>query len=168
VGYGLWIWGRIAREFDDRAWNTPAQVFAAPLELYVGRQLTAGELALELQRLGYGPVAGRIGPGLFRRNGNALDVGRRAYVYDGENVPEQILHIEFRNERISALEDDARNAVPIAQFEPLLIGNIFAAHGEDRLILTPAEVPDASRHRRPSHDARGARERSRGRHRARR
>jgi penicillin-binding protein 1B len=141
LGYGLWVWGRIAREFDDRAWNTPAQVFAAPLELYVGRQITAGELALELQRLGYGPVSGRVGPGLFRRAGNALDVGRRAFVYDGQSVAEQVLHIEFRNERISALEDGARNAVPIAQFEPLKIGNIFAAHGEDRLILTPEEVP---------------------------
>ena len=104
----LWVWGRIAREFDDRAWNTPAQVFAAPLELYDGRQLSAADVTLELQRLGYGPVAGRVGPGLFRRNGSTIDVGRRAFVYDGESVPEQVLHIEFRNERIAALEDGAR------------------------------------------------------------
>jgi penicillin-binding protein 1B len=142
AAYGLWVWGRIAREFDDRAWNTPARVFAAPLELYDGRQLTAADLTVELQRLGYGPVSGGVGPGLFRRSGNAIDVGRRAFVYDGESVPEQIVHIEFRNERISALEDGAGNAVPLAQFEPLLIGNIFATHGEDRLILTPEQVPE--------------------------
>ena len=49
AAYGAWVWGRIAREFDDRAWNTPAQVFAAPLDLHVGRRLTAQELAAELQ-----------------------------------------------------------------------------------------------------------------------
>jgi penicillin-binding protein 1B len=141
IGYGLWVWGRIAREFDDRAWNMPARVFAAPLELYVGRRLTAGELAVELQRLGYGPVSGRVGPGLYRRDRNAIEIGRRAFVYDGGAEPEQTLRIEFRNERIGALTDGARNALPIAQLEPLLIGNIFAAHGEDRLILTPGEVP---------------------------
>ena len=49
--------------------------------------------------------------------------------------------IQFRDERISALEDDAGTAVAVAQFEPLLIGNIFPTHGEDRLILTPEQVP---------------------------
>ena len=99
------------------------------------------EVALELQRLAYGPVAGRVGPGLFRRNGSTIEVGRRAFVYDGESVSSQILRIEFRDERISALEDDAGTAVAVAQFEPLLIGNIFPTHGEDRLILTPEQVP---------------------------
>ncbi len=141
VAYGVWVWGRIAREFDERAWNVPARVFAAPLQLYVGRQLAADELVLELQRLGYGPVSGSVGPGLFRRGRNAIDVGTRAFVYDGRDEPERTLHIEFRDERISSLTDGARNALAVAQLEPLLLGNIFAAHGEDRLILAPDEVP---------------------------
>ncbi len=142
AGYGLWVWARIAREFDDRAWNTPAQVFAAPLEVYDGRQLSAADMTVELRRLGYGPVRGAVGQGLFRRTGNTIDVGRRAFFYDGESVPEQLLHIEFRNERIDSLEDVAGNAVPIAQFEPMLIGNIFPTHGEDRIILAPEQVPE--------------------------
>jgi penicillin-binding protein 1B len=142
VAYGAWVWGRIAREFDDRAWHMPARVFAAPLQLYVGRQLTADELAVELQRLGYGPVSGRVGTGLFRRDRSAIDIGRRAFVYDGHSEPEQILRVEFRNERISSIADGARNALAVAQLEPLVIGNIFAAHGEDRLVLSPEEVPE--------------------------
>jgi penicillin-binding protein 1B len=141
IAYGAWVWGRIAREFDDRAWNMPARVFAAPLELYVGRPLTADELVVELRRLGYGPVSGNVGPGYFRQVRNAIDIGRRAFVYDGHADPAQTLRVEFRNERISALADGTRNALAVAQLEPLLIGNIFAAHGEDRLILTPEEVP---------------------------
>jgi penicillin-binding protein 1B len=141
VAYGAWVWGRIAREFDDRAWNMPARIFAAPLQLYVGRQLTADELIVELQRLGYGPVSGRVGTGLFRRDRNAIDIGRRAFVYDSGREPEQILRVEFRNERISSLADGARNELAVAELEPLLIGNIFAAHGEDRLVLSPEEVP---------------------------
>jgi penicillin-binding protein 1B len=141
LAYGVWVWGRIAREFDDRAWNMPARVFAAPLELHVGRQLTASELALELQRLGYGPVSGRVATGLFRREGNTIEVGRRAFVYDGRAEPERSLRIEIRNDRIGSLTDGSRNALPIAQLEPLLIGNIFASHGEDRLVLSPGEVP---------------------------
>jgi penicillin-binding protein 1B len=136
------VWGRIAREFDDRAWNVPAQVFAAPVELYEGRKLSADDLAAELLRLAYGPVSGSIAPGFFRRNGNAIDVGRRAFDYDGERVPPETLHVEFRNGQISALEDGSGRTVPVARLEPLMIGNIFAAHGEDRIILTPGEVPE--------------------------
>ena len=44
LGYGTWVWWRITTEFDARAWTVPAQVYAAPLELYPGRQLTADDL----------------------------------------------------------------------------------------------------------------------------
>jgi penicillin-binding protein 1B len=141
LGYGVWVWWRIATEFDARGWSLPAQVYAAPLEIHDGRRLSADELTVELRRLGYGPVTGAVAPGLFRRRGNSVDVGRRAFVYDGDSVSAQTLHIEFRDGRIDALEDAAGSAVPIARFEPLLIGNIFPTHGEDRIILEPDEVP---------------------------
>ncbi len=110
------------------------QVFAAPMELYAGRQLTAGEVTLELQRLAYGPVAGRVAGRAY----SAATAAQSKWAgvplfYDGESVSSQILQIQFRDERISALEDDAGTAVAVAQFEPLLIGNIFPTHGEDRL-----------------------------------
>src|SRR5690606_22639796 len=59
----------------------------------------------------------------------------------GEHAAAATLHVEFRNGRITALADGAGRALPVAELEPLMIGNIFAAHGEDRIILTPNEVP---------------------------
>src|SRR5690606_16790826 len=141
LAYGAWVWGRIAREFDDRHWDLPAEVFAAPLELYQGLRLTADDLTRELRRLGYGPVSGRIAPGLFRRAGNTIDVHRRAFTYDGRSFPAQVLHLEFAAGRISALEDGDGNPLPIAELEPMLIGHLFSSHGEDRIILGPDEVP---------------------------
>ena len=141
LGYGAWVWGRIAREFDDRHWNIPAEVFASPLELYEGRRLSADDLTRELRRLGYGPVSGRIGPGLFRRDGNTIEVHRRAFTYDGGAFPEQVLHIELGGGRIAALEDGDGSSLPIAELEPMLIGHLFPSHGEDRIILGPDEVP---------------------------
>ena len=137
ASYGAWVWARIAREFDVREWRVPAQVFAAPLDIYAGRGLSAEDLVAELRRLGYGPVSGVVGPGLYRRYGNRIDVGRRAFMYEGEDVPEQTLRVEFASERIASVADGANRPVGIAQLEPLLIGNIFAAHGEDRIIVTP-------------------------------
>jgi len=141
LAYGAWVWGRIAREFDDRHWNLPAEVFASPLELYEGRRLTADDLTRELRRLGYGPVSGRIAPGLFRRTDDTIDVHRRAFTYDGRSFPEQVLHVELAGGRVSALEDGAGNRLALAELEPMLIGHLFPSHGEDRIILGPDEVP---------------------------
>jgi penicillin-binding protein 1B len=141
AGYGLWVWGRIATEFDHRDWKLPAEVFAAPLELYPGRILSADDLTLELRRLGYGPVSGRTGPGLFRRDGSSIEVTRRAFVYEGRSLPEQALRVRFSDGRISALTDAEGEPVSIVELEPMLIGHVFPYHGEDRIILTPEEVP---------------------------
>ena len=172
AGYGAWVWWRITREFDQRAWNMPAQVFAAPLELYAGRQLSANELvdgaAAARLRAGVGRARPRA---LFRRTGNVVDVRRRAFVYDGATVPEQALHVEIRGTRIS--EARGRRAHvhwAVAQLEPLLIGNIFPPHGEDRLDRRTGRgaaaadrdaqgrrgsaFRDAPRHRRARDDAR--------------
>jgi penicillin-binding protein 1B len=141
AAYGVWLWWRITTEFDARAWNVPAQVYAAPLELYEGRRLTADGIVQELRRLGYGPVAGSLAHGLFRREGNTVDVRRRAFFYDDATVPEQSLHIEVRNGRVAKLQDGDGGALGLARLEPMLIGNVFPTHGEDRLIVEPDEVP---------------------------
>ncbi|MBN1240087.1 MAG: penicillin-binding protein 1B [Gammaproteobacteria bacterium] len=142
AGYAGWLMWRITTEFDDRAWDLPAQVYASPLELYEGRRLGIEDLQLELQRLGYGPVAGRLGPGFFRRDGGTISLWRRAFVYDGRPVPEQLLRVELAGGRVESLEDGDGGPVAIAELEPLLIGSIFPTHGEDRIILAPDEVPE--------------------------
>src|SRR5690606_27219189 len=142
LAYGAWVWGRIAAEFDVRHWNLPAEVFASPLELYHGLRLSADDLTRELRRLGYGPVSGRIAPGLFRRAGDTIDVHRRAFTYDGSAFPDQVLHVELATGRIAALEDGDGNPLAIAELEPMLIGHLFPSHGEDRIILGPDEVPE--------------------------
>jgi penicillin-binding protein 1B len=42
---------------------------------------------------------------------------------------------------ITGLTDSKAQEVPIARFEPLLIGSIFPTHGEDRIVLQPSDVP---------------------------
>src|SRR2546430_4730421 len=42
---------------------------------------------------------------------------------------------------LESLRDSADRDVPVLRLEPLLIGSIFPIHGEDRIIVTPQEVP---------------------------
>lgn len=132
----------VTREFEQRGWDVPAQVYAAPLELYAGRRMSRDELVTELDRLGYRAGGALDAPGAYRVERGAVELHRRAFEHGADAEPAARLRVEVAGERIAAVEDAAGAQVPIAELEPLLIGSLFPAHGEDRIVLTPEEIPE--------------------------
>jgi penicillin-binding protein 1B len=134
----------IATQFEARRWDVPAQVYAAPLELYPGRTLGQPDLLAELRRLGYRERAASetsLTAGSFVVRGTRVDVAIRAFDHAGRHEPARGLVLEFEGRRIAALRQPNGEAVTLARLEPLKIGSLFAVHGEDRLILVPDEIP---------------------------
>ena len=66
IAYGGYLAWTATSEFEGRRWDIPAQVYAAPLELYAGRALSAEDLVAELKRLGYREDPRLQGPGTYR------------------------------------------------------------------------------------------------------
>ena len=62
----------VTRQFEGRRWTLPAQVYAEPLELYVGQSFGADTLEQELRRLGYSRVEAPKSAGTYRRRGNRI------------------------------------------------------------------------------------------------
>ncbi len=58
---------QVTKQFEGRRWTLPAQVYAAPLELYAGLQLSGPQLEDELERLQYREVPKLERPGTYRR-----------------------------------------------------------------------------------------------------
>lgn len=141
VLYVAWLDRVVVRQFEGRRWTLPAQVFAAPLELYVGAPLGQSEIEHELQRLRYraGGDAGQTGT--FHVSGSQLSVQLRAARFADESRPAMSLDIRFGPQGIEALRDGGGHALPVVRLDPMLIGSIFPSHGEDRIVLTPQEVP---------------------------
>jgi penicillin-binding protein 1B len=142
VLYAFFLAYRVTSEFDARNWDRPAQVYAAPLELYGGRRLSQEDFALELARLGYRETSAELTTGSFRRRGSVTEVETRTFDSAGEHFPEQYARIEFAGGAIAGITDSRSRAVPIMQLDPLLIGSIFPVHGEDRIVATPAQTPE--------------------------
>ena len=59
----------VTKQFEGRRWTLPAQVFASPLELYVGLPLSAADVETELKRLQYRKVEQLVRPGTYRTQG---------------------------------------------------------------------------------------------------
>ncbi len=141
IVYAAYLAWSIADEFEGRRWDLPAQVYAAPLELYPGRALSAEDLVTELKRLGYREDPRLPGPGTYRVGLDRMELSTRAFAYGGETEPARLIALAFDGRRITGVRDSQGAPVPIARLNPLLIGSLFPAHGEDRIIVTPEEIP---------------------------
>ncbi len=132
---------KITAQFEGRRWTLPAQVYAEPTELYVGLPLTADSLERELQRLGYRRTAEASDAGSYERRGSRITfVSRRFQFFDGLQDSQEI-SIAANAQGIQDMTNASGEDVPIFRLDPLLIGSIFPIHGEDRVIVTPEEVP---------------------------
>jgi len=131
----------VTRQFEGRRWTLPAQVFAAPLELYTGLALSPTQLEQELQRLHYRRADQLDRPGTYRLQGARIDVALRPARFADETRNAALLSIVAGPQGLESLRDSAGRDVPVLRLEPLLIGSIFPIHGEDRIIVTPQEVP---------------------------
>jgi penicillin-binding protein 1B len=141
VVYGIYVDRDVVHQFEGRRWTLPAQIYAAPLELYAGLPLSQTDLEHELQRLQYRRVERLERPGTYREQGARVDVALRPARFADETRPASILSINVDVSGIESLHDSSGKDVAIVRLEPLLIGSIFPIHGEDRIVVTPQEVP---------------------------
>src|SRR5688572_23054691 len=91
IGVGLFIHldRQVTKQFEGRRWTLPAQVYAAPLEIYAGLQLSGPQLEEELLRLQYREVEKLERPGTYRRQGLRYEVALRAARFADETRPAQ-------------------------------------------------------------------------------
>ena len=144
IGVSIWVVHldtTVTRQFQGRHWSVPARVFAAPLELYVGAPISANDLEEELHRLHYHRGETAAGAGMYRRTGNAFDVlARRARFIDEVREP-QLVSIHADSASITGMRQGDGADLPVFRLEPPVIGSVFPIHGEDRLVVAPADVP---------------------------
>ncbi len=144
LGLALWVVHLdrlVTRQFQGRHWDVPARVYAAPLELYAGAPVGAADLEAELARLHYRPGDPQSGPGLYRRHGGSFELHtRRVRFVDEVREPERVT-IEAGSTTIASLHKADGSELPVFRLDPAVIGSVFPIHGEDRIVLAPADVP---------------------------
>jgi penicillin-binding protein 1B len=144
LGLAIWVVYLdhiVKSQFEGRRWTLPAQVYAQPRELYAGQSLSATALEQELKRLGYRASDKPNHSGLYRRRGTRIDVITRKFRFIDEQREAQALSIITGDKGIERMWDSKGADVPVFRLDPLLIGSIFPIHGEDRVVVTPAQVP---------------------------
>lgn len=131
----------IRSTFDENQWAVPSTVYARPLELYEGAALTVKDLQTELSLLGYKFVGYPSKPGQANIQGGQVHLYTPGFQFsDGLEPPRNIL-LTVKNGSVVKLESD--DNASLLRLEPVVIGGIYPAHNEDRLLVQLSEVPES-------------------------
>lgn len=133
----------VQQRFAAVKWVLPAQVYAAPLELYPGKDDSGNELAGQLGRLGYSDVSALSGPGTFSGGSDVMAIETRPFTFwDGHQDAQKVL-LRFSQDQIASMTDlGSGKPVSVLRFDPQLIGSIYPGHsGQDRILVRLDQVP---------------------------
>lgn len=130
----------IRQKFDGKRWSLPAIVYARPLELYPGLQVSPEMLEEELQLSGYRKETKENGAGSYARNGSTFRLMTRDFHYPSGPEPSRQLTITFAAGHVTTLTT-GENGVTLARLDPARIGSFHPLVHEDRLILSREEIP---------------------------
>jgi penicillin-binding protein 1B len=131
----------VTREFQGRHWSVPARVYAAPLDLYAGAPISADDLDAELRRVHYRNGDPARGTGVYRRNGGSFEVHTRRVRFIDELREPELVSIRADGHSITGMSLVGGKELPVFRLDPPVIGSVFPIHGEDRLVISPDEVP---------------------------
>ena len=141
-GYLIYLDAIIKSKFEGQRWQVPAKVYGRPLEIFSGANLSREQLLSELRQLHYRekPTGAALRPGSYSATGNTIELVTRGFdFWDGQEDSHRV-RIEFQGATIRNVIVDGEND-DIARLEPVLVGGIYPAHNEDRILVTLDQVP---------------------------
>ncbi len=146
AAYLLWLDTIVRQRLSGLQLELPARVYAQPLDLYVGRTMSASDLERHLRRAGYQLQPQMHLPGDYWREGDRVRVSLREFAYwDGVERARRV-EIRFAGGQIAAMRGaDSGKSVALLRLDPPLIGRIVPRSNENRVFVPRSGVPDLLR-----------------------
>ncbi|MWV15686.1 penicillin-binding protein 1B [Pseudomonas sp. L-22-4S-12] len=141
AGFAVYLDAVVQEKFSGKRWTVPAKVYARPLELFVGQKLAKQDFLTELDALGYRRESAADGPGAAVVNGNVVDLHTRGFQFYEGAEPAQRLRVRFSGAYVAGLNQGNGSKLDVARMEPLLIGGLYPAHHEDRILIKLEQAP---------------------------
>ncbi len=141
AGSAVYLDAIVQEKFSGKRWTIPAKVYARPLELFVGQKLAKDDFLAELDALGYRREKAVAGPGGVSVAGNNVEMQTRGFqFYEGAEESRRI-RVRFSGDFVAGLNSADGSSLAVARLEPVLIGGLYPAHNEDRILIKLDQVP---------------------------
>ncbi|MBU1460508.1 MAG: transglycosylase domain-containing protein, partial [Gammaproteobacteria bacterium] len=141
AGVAVYLDAVVQEKFSGKRWTIPATVYARPLELFVGQKLDKDDFLTEVDALGYRREKSVSGPGTVSVASNAIEMHTRGFrFYEGAEESQRI-RVRFSGDFVAGLARMDGGELPVARLEPLVVGGLYPAHNEDRILIKLDQVP---------------------------
>ena len=133
-----WAWylnEKVTERFEGALFTMPAEIYAAPDEIYIGQSLSLDGLLASLDRLNYERAESLEETGTYRRRGNEVVFHRRAFAFPDGSQPSRMVHARIVNGRVAELDGPDGESIGIVRLEPRSIGTLYPNRAEDRVLL---------------------------------
>ncbi|MCO6060184.1 penicillin-binding protein 1B [Pseudomonas sp. MOB-449] len=141
AGFAIYLDAVVQEKFSGKRWTVPAKVYARPLELFVGLKLSKDDFLKELDALGYRRESLSNGPGAASVSGGTVELNTRGFQFYEGAEPAQRVRVRFSGDYVAGLTQASGADLAVARLEPLLIGGLYPAHHEDRVLIKLDQVP---------------------------
>ncbi len=132
----------IEQIFDGKRWSLPAVLYARPLELYPGLELTGDELEKELQLAGYRREIRVQDAGGYSRSGATFQLVTRDFFYPSGLETSAAFTVVITNGRLARLTETVSGSpLAFARIDPARIGSFHPLVHEDRIVLQFSAIP---------------------------
>lgn len=133
----------VRKQFAGKRWSIPARVYANPVELYTGYQLTAKKFEDLLALLNYRHDYHLSSQGTYYLKGSHVYVNTRSFHFWDQQQESQKLKISFSGAAVSRIIDRATSGeLAIIRMDPVQIGSFYPTRKEDRVLIKLEDAPD--------------------------
>jgi len=144
ISYLSYLDYSVRRQFEGKRWSIPAHVYANPVELYAGHNITAAKFEELLQQLNYRKDPHLSFDGTYIRNGRQFTVRTRDFTFWDVEQPGTLMQLNFTDAGIASITDVKKSQdIAIIRMDPVQIGSFYPAIKEDRVLIKLSEAPDA-------------------------
>jgi len=142
VIYAISMDTKVREHFEGKRWALPARVYAQPLELYTGMDLSTKDFVNELHAIDYKETSQIQNPEEFSQKGQSVSLMTRDFKFWDADEPSRLLQVDFRKNSIKSIKDlKTGRTLALVRIKPRLIGKIYPVHNEDRVLVQLSEVP---------------------------
>ena len=134
----------LREKFEGRRWAIPAKVYASPIEIYAGYDVSAIQFEKLLQQLHYRLDRQLASPGSYFKKGSQINVKTRSFGFWDAEQKSQSIRINFALDKIASIMDLASaRQLPIVRMDPVQIASFYPTRKEDRVLIKLEQAPDS-------------------------
>lgn len=135
----------VRKQFEGKRWAIPARVYASPLELYAGYNMSAVQFETQLKTLHYRVDSTLTAEGTYFKKGAQITLKTRPFNFWDAPQDSNLIRLNFTDSTVENISDLGKQgeAVAVLRLDPPQIGTLYPQIKEDRVLIQLKDAPPA-------------------------